>query len=311
MSYLLEHFGLDLDPFTITPNTDLYCNLPYHAQAFETLLFALNEGNSISIVAGEVGTGKTMICRKLLNTISSDYCTAFVPYPKMSVKALLRAIASELHIVSSDDHDVYALLNQKLIENAQAGKKTVLVIDEAQTMSDEGLETIRLLTNLETKTQKLIQIVLFAQPELLQRLQQPSLRQFSQRVMHIAELQPLSMDLLDDYLAERLIKAGHNTGKLFNKKTKKLLWKKSKGIPRIVNILAYKAMLSAYARDEVHVSRDDVLRALQESKSQLLALGDVAHERQVGNRVSRLLILSLATILMVVVIFILIGEWIK
>mgnify|MGYP004005606839 CR=1 FL=1 len=315
MEEVLNHFGLRVNPFSITPNTDLYCKLPYQQEALQTIKFSLAEGNSIVIVSGEVGTGKTILCRKLMLSLDENYKVAFIPHPKMSVKALLKSIARDLGIENTEEHDVYEAINQRLIQNAEMGKKTVLIIDEAQNLSTDGLETIRLLTNLETETQKLIQIILFAQPELMARLEQAEMRQFMQRVMSVCQLDVLSFELLKDYMSGRLVKAGHESGRLLEDATLKGIWKASSGVPRVVNILAYKAMMSAYVRDAATISVVDVNRAIKESYSQLSSLTSNAQSQTQGwfqrDNLFTYGMLALSGCVMLTSVFLFIGDWLK
>ncbi|MCD6046933.1 MAG: type secretory pathway, component ExeA [Gammaproteobacteria bacterium] len=269
---VLKYFKLRTDPFCLTPDTRLYCNLPIYEETIETILFSLIEGNSIVLVSGEVGLGKTMLCRKLLIFLDENFQTIFIPQPNMSERSLLNAIAAELGIDVPPLQDPYPLINAHLLESAAHNKKTILVVDEAQTIPDKSLETIRLLTNLETESEKLLQVVLFAQPEIQERLAQKKLRPLAQRVVQVCGLKPLSLEDTAAYLRKKLMKANCPRRTIFANDAVKLIWKKSKGVPRVINILSYKAMLSAFAREKNEISKKDVRLALAESQVPLMGI---------------------------------------
>jgi len=250
MSNYTEHFHLRDQPFALTPDTDFYCELPSHQDTLNTLLFSLRNGDGFIKVIGEVGVGKTLLCRKLLGMLNSqEYVTAYIPNPALTPMGIKKAIAAELDVTFDADIDEHALLNlcyEKLLAYSEQGKKVILIIDEGQALSDESLETIRLLTNLETEKMKLLQVVIFAQPELDQRLKQPHLRQLLNRIIFNCYIKPMHEQDIENYVIRRLVSAGHATGKLFNAKAIKKLYQYSAGIPRTLNILCQKTMLLAY-----------------------------------------------------------------
>lgn len=266
MDQLCEHFGFTELPFSLSPNTHFFVNLRTHQQCFNTLVFALGTGEGFVKVTGEVGNGKTVLCRMLLNQLSSkEYVTAYVPNPAMPPEVLRRALAREIGIKKVDGLDHFQLIekiNQRLIDVAKQGKRTILVIDEAQALPDDSLEEVRLFSNLETEQQKLIQIVLFGQPELNQQLDQPRFRQLRQRLAFTASLDSLDFEDVDQYVTQRLHMAGYNGGKLFEKNALKALHRGCGGTPRVINVVAQKALLVAFGSSAKTVHKDHVMRAL-------------------------------------------------
>jgi len=265
-----SHFGLQEAPFALTPNTRYFLRAPSHSEALELLLVALREREGFIKVTGEVGTGKTLLCRLLLNELDKDACTAYVPNPGLPPETLYEAVAEELGVDVSrcaNMHQVLKALNQRLIELAMEQRPAVLVIDEAQAMPEATIEALRLLTNLETESTRLLQVVLFGQPELDTMLAKDSLRQLRQRITFQTRLQPLSRDAVGQYLRHRLAQAGHNGADLFTAGALKVLWRASGGIPRLVNILAHKALLAAWGQGDRQVARKHVLQAVRDTES--------------------------------------------
>jgi MSHA biogenesis protein MshM len=268
----LEHFGFKEFPFTLTPNLHFYCNLHSYQGALNVITISLKNGEGFVKITGEAGTGKTLLCRKLLNSLNSEYVTAYISNPNLDYFSLLKAIARELEISFPDNIDHHQLLHfltEKLIAFRQAGKKTIVIIDEAQVLTDEVLEGLRLLTNLETESSKLIQLVLFGQPELDRRLDQPHLRQLKQRIAFSYCLPQLHHNEVISYLCYRLNMAGYlNTyDNLFTRQACKLLIKASKGIPRLVNILCHKALLIAYGYNKSKVDSKAMRLAIYDTES--------------------------------------------
>lgn len=265
-----DFFQLELLPFSLTPNTSFFCELKGHQEALNTLKFCINSGEGFIKIVGEVGSGKTLLCRKLIESLDDNYITAYIPNPELNSVELRKAFARELGINTDqlqDQHELLSTINHHLIDLHASNKKVVLLIDESQALTDEALETIRLLTNLETKSTKLLQVVLFGQPELDERLLQPHLRQLKQRITFSYNLPPLSKDEIDFYLYHRLAVAGYTRSSLFTKKARKLLYKTSQGIPRLINILAHKALLVAYGKGEHTISHHAMLRAIHDTES--------------------------------------------
>lgn len=247
----LEHFGLRETPFSLTPDPGFFFNYSGHQQAFNVLLVALQGGEGFIKISGEVGTGKTLLCRKLLGALGEEYRTAYLPNPLLSPFELHKALAEELSLevpAGCTLHDLVKRLTEYLVTLHKSGKKVVLCIDEAQAMPRDSLEALRLLSNLETEKYKLLQIVVFAQPEINTLLQRDDLRQLRQRITFSYDLPPLDRDGVAGYISHRLLVAGHQGGNLFRPTALDALHRASRGIPRLVNILSHKALMAAYGQ---------------------------------------------------------------
>ncbi len=245
----LDYFGLKEPPFTLTPDTEFFFDHGSHREALNVLQVALQGGEGFIKVTGEVGTGKTLICRKLLGLLDEQYVTAYIPNPFLNPTALRMALAEELGIQFARNigqHRLLGLITDKLIDYSAQGKQVVLLLDEAQAMPDETLEALRLLTNLETEKRKLMQVVLFGQPELDQRLAQKKLRQLRQRIVFSYRLDALDRRTVGEYVCHRLGVAGCTRPDLFTPRALKQVHRTSRGIPRLVNLLSHKAMMAAY-----------------------------------------------------------------
>lgn len=267
-----QHFGLMERPFALTPDTGYFFNYKDHQEALNVLLVALRSGEGFLKVTGEVGTGKTLLCRKLLNSLGEDWVTAYVPDPFLEPEALRRALADELGLQledSASQHQLVKRLHETLIDLAAQGKRVVLCIDEAQALSNESLEAIRLLSNLETEKRKLLHVVLFGQPELNTRLDDPAIRQLKQRISFSYHLNPMSRDGVRDYLHHRLGVAGYNGAPLFREAAVKRIHAASGGVPRLVNILAHKALMVAYGEGVRDVRARQVRLAVTDTEGAL------------------------------------------
>lgn len=266
----LEHFKFNKQPFALTPNTEFFCELPTHQEALNVLLLSLSQGEGFIKIVGEVGTGKTLLCRILLNILPEAFVTAYIPNPDQTADGLRFAVASELGIEPEAHWTQYQLLdaiNMKLLDLHRAGKKAVLVIDEAQALPDECLEAVRLLTNLETEERKLLQVVLFGQPEIDRKLEQESLRQLKQRITFSYHLQPLARHELDKYLNHRIARAGYTYGSIFTESALRRLYRASRGLPRLLNVLCHKSLLVAYGQGKAIVDGRAVKRAIADTES--------------------------------------------
>ncbi|MCP3688860.1 MAG: AAA family ATPase [Gammaproteobacteria bacterium] len=259
------YYGFTEKPFSLTPDTDFFFQSYTHQEALNVLLVAIKSGDGFVKLTGEVGTGKTLLCRKLLDSLDHNYNTVYIPNPYMSCNALLDAVIAEMGIAEKLEKDNYlACINSYLIDSARQSKATVIILDEAQSLPEESLEAIRLLSNLETEKKKLVQIVLFGQPELDHKLSHSSIRQLQQRIMHAYHLKPLSKKVIRDYLQHRVKSAGYVGPELFDRSARQLLFKISQGVPRIINVLSNKAMMQAYASGEFYISKKHIQAAAKD-----------------------------------------------
>lgn len=263
-----EHFKLREAPFSLTPDTSYYFNHTGHQQALNVLLVALRSGEGFIKITGEVGTGKTLLCRKLLNALEESFVSAYLPNPLLAPRELLQEVARELGLKPPDaasSQQLLQLLTTQLLLLSDQGQRVVICIDEAQAMPEESLEALRLLSNVETEKSKLLQIVLFGQPELNERLSRRSLRQLLQRITFSYHLQPLGREELDGYVNHRLLIAGHQGGNLFRPQALQTIYRASHGIPRLVNILCHKALMVAYGQGGRVVDKRQVLAAVHDT----------------------------------------------
>jgi MSHA biogenesis protein MshM len=243
------HFALRERPFGITPDTSFAYACNTHQEALNTLLVAVKNGEGFIKITGEVGTGKTMLCRRFLATLDQNHVSAYIPNPYLEPRTLLFALVEELGVAlhrGTDQHQLMKELTRLLLNFARQGKLVVLCLDEAQAMPVETMEALRLLTNLETEKRKLIQVVLFGQPELDQKLEHQSIRQLRQRITFQYRLKALGRDEVDEYISHRLRVAGYRGNRLFTRPATDLVHRYSGGVPRLINIMAHKAMLLAY-----------------------------------------------------------------
>jgi len=277
----LQHFGLKEMPFTITPDTEFFMNRAGYQDALNVMLVALRSGEGFIKVVGEVGVGKTILCRKLINSMGNDFVTAYIYNPYLQPDTLLYSIADELDLKYEKNigqHHLLKLITDELFQLHRDGKQVVLCMDEVQAMPLKTLETVRLLTNLETEKRKLLQVVLFGQPELDDLLEQPSIRQLKQRITFSYRLLPLNRPATLSYIRHRLSIAGFRGKELFTSPSVDYLHHVSGGIPRLINIIAHKALIAAYGEGDVTVrpkhlrqaSRDTI--KTQNIKSSLLDL---------------------------------------
>jgi MSHA biogenesis protein MshM len=265
------HFGLREMPFGITPDTSFAYACNTHQEALNTLLVAVKNGEGFIKITGEVGTGKTLLCRRFLAMLDQNHVSAYIPNPYLDPRALLFALAEELGVAlarGTEQHQVLKELTRSLLNFARQGKTVVLCLDEAQAMPVETLEALRLLTNLETEKRKLLQVVLFGQPELDQKLEHQSIRQLRQRITFQYRLTALGREETDRYLSHRLRVAGYRGSRLFSRPAARLAHRFSGGVPRLINIMAHKAMLLAYGEGVQEVMPVHVRKAAIDTPTQ-------------------------------------------
>lgn len=265
----LQHFGLVEFPFSLTPDTQFVFSNHDHQAALNTVLVALRNGEGFIKVTGEVGTGKTLLCRRLLQSLGDSVCSAYLPNPQLDPRTLYLAVAEELRLEVQGEVDQYhllKLLNKGLLDLAKSGRSVVLLLDETQAMPLETLEALRLLSNLETEKRKLMQVVMLGQPELNSRLRDPSVRQLLQRIAFHYELGGLQHGEVQHYLAHRLRVAGYRGDGAFSFPASRAIHSASRGTPRVVNILAHKALLAAYGEGLRRVEKKHVRAAAADTE---------------------------------------------
>jgi MSHA biogenesis protein MshM len=266
------HFGLREVPFSITPDTSYFFSFNSYQAALNTLLIAAKNGEGFIKITGEVGTGKTLLCRKFLAMLDADFVTAYIPNPLLEPRSLMLALADELECSidrnidrNIDQHQLIKTINLKLLELANQGKRVLLCIDEAQALPMETLEALRLLSNLETEKRKLLQIVLFGQPELDRKLARSEIRQLTQRISFHYQLQVLSADEINIYIAHRLAVAGYTGPALFGPAALIALKIASGGVPRMVNVLAHKSLMLCFGEGKNRISAWHVVMAAKDT----------------------------------------------
>ncbi len=266
-------FGLNEKPFAITPDPRYLFMSERHGEGLAHLVYGVTESGGFIQLTGEVGTGKTTLVRTLLGQIPAEVDIALILNPQLTAVEFLTAICEELGIALPEDrHSTKALvdaLNRHLLDAHASGRRTILLIDEAQNLDDEVLEQLRLLTNLETAKQKLMQIILIAQPELREKLSQNKLRQLAQRVTGRYHLEPLSREEADQYIDHRLRVAGALT-EIFDSRARREVFRLSGGVPRLMNVICDRALLGAYSRESRTVNKRLVRRAANEVSGQPL-----------------------------------------
>ena len=265
----LYHFGLRELPFTLTPNTNFYLGLEPHNEALAVLTTALKTGEGFIKVVGEVGTGKTLMCRKLLNEIPEHFVTAYIPNPYLKPDELRRAVAVELGVKQAQRMSLQLLtqrIQSRLLELHNQGHSVVLILDEAQALPAESLEALRLFTNLETETRKLLQVVLFAQPELDERLSETAFRQLKQRITFSYKLRSMTALEVEHYIQHRMKVAGYKGASLFSHSLAKKIARVTKGIPRLVNILCHKMLMLGYGEGSYQLTKKHLNSAIQDTE---------------------------------------------
>ncbi|MBT8118720.1 MAG: AAA family ATPase [Gammaproteobacteria bacterium] len=289
-----EHFGLSRPPFKITPDTSLFFEGNQRGAALDALMYAITSGEGIIKVVGEVGSGKTMLCRMLEVRLSNDVDVIYIANPSLSPDNILHVIAHELHLDVNNEMskvDVMQRIQTHLLKKHADNRQVVLFVEEAQSMPIETLEEIRLLSNLETDHNKLLQMVLFGQPELDEKLSQPHIRQLKERITHSFYLAPFPPDDTLHYLNFRLRAVGYKGPDIFNKKTAGVVKKYSAGLTRRINILADKSMLAAFSEGSHTVTATHVKSAAEDSE----------FKNSINSK--KILISALALVLLAVVLF--------
>ena len=268
MALYLEHFGLKEPPFRITPHTDFFFDGADRGATLEGLIYAILHDEGIVKVSGEVGSGKTMLCRVLMERLPAHVDTIYLATPSLARDEIIHAIADDLHLKLAPERTAVALreLQEQLIRLYGEGRRVVILIDEAHVMPDETLEQVRLLSNLESNRHKLLQIVLFGQPELDQTLAKTSLRQLRDRITHSFRTRPLSTAEVARYLSFRMRAAGYRGPDVFTPRAAAHLARAAGGLTRRINILSDKALLAAFTENTHAVTERHVRAAVRDSE---------------------------------------------
>ncbi len=260
------YFGLKEKPFKLVPNPDYLYLSKQHEIALAHLTYAMDQGEGFVVITGEVGTGKTTLCRNFLERLDENSSSAYIFQPTLDSVELLTTICNEfgIRIPQASLKQLLDVINAYLIQQNQDGRKVVLLIDEAQNLSIENLELVRMLSNLETTRSKLLQIVLVGQPELSDKLDSYELRQLAQRISLTAHLSPLGFDETANYIHHRVHIAAQRNLTLFTPAACRLIFKYSKGIPRMINIACDRALITAFSMERPKVTRAIAGKAIQE-----------------------------------------------
>ena len=266
MPVYLEFYGLRQPPFDITPNPRFLFHSGKHREAFNHLLYGIRERKGFVQLTGEVGAGKTTLCRALLEHLDGNFSTALILNPVLNSDELMKAIATEygLEVKGKDRLETIATISDFLLRQTLAGKETVLIIDEAQNLTEDLLEQVRLISNIETDDRKLLQIVLMGQPELRERLNDHGLRQLRQRITVRYHLNALAPDELAQYVQHRLMVSGSHGIPTFTKPALWRIYRYSKGLPRLINAVCDKALLAAYVEKSERINFRLAGRAIRE-----------------------------------------------
>ena len=263
----LEHFGLNEPPFRITPHTDFFFDGANRGATLDALIYAVTHDEGIVKVSGEVGSGKTMLCRVLMERLPETVTIIYLANPSLSRDDILYTIADELRLdipENARSSAVLRALQDHLIKSFGEGRQVVVLIDEAHAMPVETLEEIRLLSNLETNRSKLLQLVLFGQPELNDILARPDMRQLKERITHNFGLEPLVRDDIDHYLDFRMRAAGYRGPSVFSPTALKMIEQNSLGLTRRINILADKALLAAFSLGSHQIGAKEIQAAIRD-----------------------------------------------
>ena len=267
----LQYYGLTEPPFNLSPNPRFLFYSAKHREAFNHLLYGIRERKGFVQLTGEVGAGKTTLCRAMLDQLGDHYATALILNPVLDARQLMKAIAMEfgLEIKGRDRLETVAVINKFLLAQLAKNRDAVLIIDEAQDLTNDLLEQVRLLSNLETSDRKLLQIVLMGQPELRDRLNHHQLRQLRQRITVRYHLKPLRLYEIAHYIQHRLEVSGSKGPPYFSRPSIWRIYYYSKGVPRLVNAVCDKCLLAGYVRQTDRITHSMVGRAIRELEGEI------------------------------------------
>ena len=298
MSLYIEHFRLREAPFRITPTTDFFYHGGRRGEILDALLYSVSSGEGIMLVTGEVGSGKTMLLRALSEKVPDNIELVYIPNPSLSGREILFNLCGELGLSGDSERpDTLRRLQDYLIAKNAEGKQVLALIDEAQAMPEESLEEIRLLSNLETRRHKLMQVILFGQPELDDTLAKQNMRQLRERVTVRFRLEPLGRGDVMEYIQTRLRAAGHQGGRIFSEDACALIARVSQGLSRRINILADKSLLSAFARGARKVGLVDARRAVRDAGFRKLRYVPARARRRIAQGARALAATAIAALL--------------
>jgi len=263
-----DFYNLKESPFNITSDPDFFFSSSRHEEAFSHLIYGISSRKGIIVITGEIGTGKTTLCRTLLNRLDKTVKTALILNPNFSDLQLLQMIINDLNIncTKKSKLDLVGAITLFLLEESSKGNNVAVVIDECQNLNIRQLEQIRLLSNLETEKEKLLQIILVGQPELCEKLRDPALRQLTQRVTVRYHILPLQKNEIEDYINHRLKIAGASSKLLFTPQAVETIFTVSQGIPRIINILCDRALLAGYTKGTFTIDHSLIQESAKETQ---------------------------------------------
>ena len=265
----LEHFGLAKAPFSLTADPHFYIDFTPHKEASQVITTALSLGEGILKITGEVGTGKTLLYNKLQQELCEQYLICTIDNPYLSAHELRCALAIKIGVNKAHFDDQFLLtaeIKARLLALLEQGQRVLVFVDEAQALPDAALEALRLFSNLETQSQKLLQVVLFGQPELDIRLAENKLRQLRQRITFSYQLRALSELEIEQYILQRLQQAGYRGALLFNRKVCRKIGQASRGVPRLINILCHKILMISYGQQHYKISNKLVVQAVDDTE---------------------------------------------
>lgn len=261
-----KYYGFTNSPFNLTPDSAFFFPSQKHEEALHRLLVAISQRNGFAVITGEIGSGKTTVCRTLLNKLDSATKVALILNTHLNKKELLTTILEDFGVEykSTSKTHLLSALNSFLLEMASKDINVVLLIDEAQNLTPTVLEEVRMLSNLETESEKLFQIILIGQPELRRKLSHPKLEQFSQRIVVYYHLEPLDRQETEDYIKHRIKTAGSTNEDLFSPGAIEEIYKYSRGIPRLINLACHNSLINGLIYDAKQITSNIVTEAIQE-----------------------------------------------
>jgi MSHA biogenesis protein MshM len=265
----LKHFGLEKAPFSLTADPHFYIDFIPHKEALEVITTALSFGESILKITGEVGTGKTLLCNKLEQELADQYLICTIDNAYLSSHELRCLLANKIGIDKAEFDEQFLLTEKiklRLLALLNEGRKVLVLVDEAQALPDSTLEALRLFSNLESDANKLLQVVLFGQPELDIRLADNKLRQLRQRITFSYQLRALSENEIEHYISERLKQAGYRGARLFSQGVCRKISQASRGIPRLINVLAHKILILSYGQQDYKITNKLVKEAVTDTE---------------------------------------------